>query len=360
MSSLKTIITWLLLLLVKARGGQRFLAAGRCKLKLELYQADRTTLIGPLVNDMIIDIAKTPRVNIRASAFSGFQSLRVSKISFYLDDTFVRTDRLLPTWMIADEDGTWTPTVGTLKISITGSYRLGGKLRSMVRVIVVDSTAKVPVASPVQAPMETPVKAPMALPVQAPVVSPVQAPAVSPVQAPMVAPSAAIPAPVQAPVVSPVQAPMLTPSAANPAPATAPVVPPSKAPTTAPSKAPTTAPSKAPTKAPSKAPTKAPSKAPTKAPSKAPTKAPAYVGVPIPFYMRAGPDAYNTSDSIMWVSDVPYVTGGQMATDVSSGQGIGNTIEDGLYRRQRFDYFSYRIPMATGLYRIRMHHTETL
>jgi hypothetical protein len=56
MLSLKMCIAGFILMLVKAKG-QLILADGRGKVKLELYQADRTTLIGPMVDDMIIDLA---------------------------------------------------------------------------------------------------------------------------------------------------------------------------------------------------------------------------------------------------------------------------------------------------------------
>jgi hypothetical protein len=48
MLSLKMCIAGFILMLVKDKG-QLILAGGRGKVKLELYQADRTTLIGPMV-----------------------------------------------------------------------------------------------------------------------------------------------------------------------------------------------------------------------------------------------------------------------------------------------------------------------
>jgi hypothetical protein len=56
--------------------GQLILAGGRAKLKLELYHADRITLIGPIVDAMVIDLAKTPKLNIKGSGKSSLQNRR--------------------------------------------------------------------------------------------------------------------------------------------------------------------------------------------------------------------------------------------------------------------------------------------
>jgi hypothetical protein len=70
-----------LLLLVKVQG-TIFLAGGRGVVKLALYKEDRTTLIGTMASNMVLDLAKNPRVNIKASAKSALQSLRVSSMAF--------------------------------------------------------------------------------------------------------------------------------------------------------------------------------------------------------------------------------------------------------------------------------------
>jgi hypothetical protein len=252
MPSYITSIAAFCLLLVRVQG-QLILAGGRGKVKLELYQADRTTLIGPMVNDMVIDLAKTPKVNIKGSGKSSFQNRRFSSMSFFIDGKLVRTDNTIPSWML---DDAWIPTVGMHTIKAVGYRRNNGKgtkmLESSVRVNVIDTRTKAPTKAPVKALAPSPVAAPIAAPVVSPatpVATPLAAPIMAPVAAPMVAPMVA--PPMVAPVVAPVIAPVI-----------APVVATTKLPV---------ARTKAPTKAPSNRPTKAPTRRPTPAPTAAPT-----------------------------------------------------------------------------------------
>jgi hypothetical protein len=67
MPSIKVCIAAVSILLVRVQG-QLILASGRGKVKLELYKADRTTLIGPMVAEMVIDLAKAPKLNIKGSS----------------------------------------------------------------------------------------------------------------------------------------------------------------------------------------------------------------------------------------------------------------------------------------------------
>jgi hypothetical protein len=94
--------------------GQLILAGGRGKVKLELYNADRTKLIGSMVNDMVIDLAKTPMLNIKGSGQSSFQNRRFSSMSFYADDKPVHTDNTVPSWM-GDPDSAWTPLLVSIQ-----------------------------------------------------------------------------------------------------------------------------------------------------------------------------------------------------------------------------------------------------
>jgi hypothetical protein len=231
MPSPKVCIAVGLLLLVNVQG-QLILAGGRGKVKLELYAADRTTFVGLMVDDMVIDIAKTPKLNIRGSGKSSFQNRRFSSMSFSIDGKPVRTDSTVPSWMLGDPDSAWTPTVGIHTIKAVGYRGNEGKgskmLESSVRVKVIDSRTKPPTKAPVKAPAASPVATPVVAPVIAPVAVPVASPAASPIVAPMASP-----------VVAPVSAPTKLPIAKTKAPTTA---PPTKAPTRRPTSAPTAAP----------------------------------------------------------------------------------------------------------------------
>jgi Leucine-rich repeat (LRR) protein len=238
MPSFKVCIAAVLLVNIQ---GQLILGGGRGKVKLELYNADRTTLIGPMVDDMVIDLAKTPKLNIKGSGKSSFQTRRFSSMSFYIDDKPVRTDSSVPSWMLGDPDSAWTPTVGIHTIKAIGYRRNEGKgtkmLESSVRVKVIDTSTKTPTKAPVKAPVASPVAAPVAAPVMTPAVAPVVAPVTLPIAAPVAV------SPVVSPFVAPVASPVL-------APTKLPIVK-----TTAPTKGPTT---KAPTRHPTSAPTAAP------------------------------------------------------------------------------------------------------
>jgi hypothetical protein len=251
--------------------GRLFLAGGSGKTVLALYKADRTTLIGPLINNMVIDLAKTLSVNIKVSAkclqkasAKCLQKLRISSVAFSLDDKLLATDSTAPYWMFGDKDGSWTPTVGNHTIKAEAYRRNNGKGRKILARttsgMAMDSRTKSPMdAAPSKAPVATPVKAPLAL---APVAAPMVAPAVAPMVAPVAAPTLVL-APVAIPVMSPVAPSVMSPVTA---PVTAPIVATAPAAAHVPATSPiqTTAPATAPVLA--KAPTKAPTKIPTKAP----------------------------------------------------------------------------------------------
>jgi hypothetical protein len=178
-----------LFMLFRPSHGQIFLTGGRGKASLELYNADRTTLIGPLVNNLVIDLAKTPSVNIKASA-KCLKKFRVSSMTFALDNKIIGTDNTSPYWMM---DGAWTPTVGNHTITIEAYRRNDAKGRLMLKtttsVMVMDSRTRSPVPAPVTAPLKAPVPVPILSPVATPMVAPVATPMVAPVATPMVAPA---------------------------------------------------------------------------------------------------------------------------------------------------------------------------
>jgi hypothetical protein len=168
--------------------GQIFLSGGRGKASIELYNADRTTLIGPLKNNIIIDLATTPSVNIKASA-KCLKKFRISSMTFSLDNEIIGTVNTSPYWMIVDKNGAWTPTVGNRTITAKAYHQNDANGRLMLQtttsVMVMDSRTKSPFAAPVNAPVPAPIAAPMSTPVTLPMVAP----------APILAPSNADPAP---------------------------------------------------------------------------------------------------------------------------------------------------------------------
>jgi hypothetical protein len=155
-SLLSTILAICLFLLVDKVKGQLLLAGGRGKVKLELYRADRTTLVARMVDNMVIDLAKTPSVNVKASAVSRLQSMRVSSVSFYLDDELVETDNDAPYWMLSSDKLAWRPTVGVYVVSAKAYHRNGRNGRKMlqetIRVVVIDSSTNAPVLAPAKLP----------------------------------------------------------------------------------------------------------------------------------------------------------------------------------------------------------------
>jgi hypothetical protein len=263
-------VLWMLFLHVD---GQIFLAGGHGEASLQLYAADRTTLIDPMANNIIIDLAKTPTVNVKVSA-KCLRNRRISSASFFLDGKLLRTDNTAPYWMFGDDGGAWTPTVGNHTITAKAYRQNNGKGRKMLEtttsVIVMDSRTKSPVASPVKAPFPaTPAISPaMVIVAPTPVAAPAQVAVPTQDPAPDSVPaSAPTPPPKQPPVATPAQSPV---SAPMPVSASAPVSSQPEAVT----KHPTRSPTKTPSKSPSKAPTKLPTRSPTKVPSKAPTNAP--------------------------------------------------------------------------------------
>jgi hypothetical protein len=190
MSSLKTCILVIFVLLARPQG-QLVLASGRGKLKLEVYQVDRVSLIGPMVDGMVLDLAKNPRVSIKASGKSFLQNLRISSISFYVDDKWISTDTTIPSWfLLGYTTGSWTPTVGMHTIKAVGIRGFGRKkFESLVRVNVIDTRTKAPT---LQVTAPTPIAAPVTSPVVGPMPSLDVAPNAAPfstVASPKVAPT---------------------------------------------------------------------------------------------------------------------------------------------------------------------------
>jgi hypothetical protein len=212
---------------------------------VELFQADRTTRIGPLVNNLVVDLAKTPSLSIKASTTTFLQLLFFSSVQFYVDGKVLTTDNRQPYW-----SSEWKPTVGKYKIEVK-AYRFNSGngrvvLSNTVSVTVVNSNTKAPAVAPRAAPVTAPVVAPTATTPSSPAAAPI-APMTMP-SAPVVA--AAPKAPVVAPAAPTVQGPVVAPAAAPtvPAPAVAPTVPAPAAPPTvpAPAVAPTVQPPVAP------------------------------------------------------------------------------------------------------------------
>jgi Leucine-rich repeat (LRR) protein len=243
------------------------LTGGRTKILLELYHADRTTLIGPMLNNMVVDVAKTPGVNVKASTKSLLQKLLVSSVSFNVDDTFMATDNDVPYWMMNDLNNAWRPIPGNHTLTVRTYRRNQAKGRQViatsVQLVVIDSSTKAP-AAPFAAPTLTPPTEPTLTP-----------PTTRTAPNPPVAtdPVAPVSAPVAAPVAAPAATPVSSPIGATRTPNRAPMTIPSKVPTKFPSKAPGNTPLKAPTRMPAQ-PTRAPTRLPANAATKAPTKQP--------------------------------------------------------------------------------------
>jgi hypothetical protein len=264
MPSLGTVLTtmsWYLLILVHAK-----VVSGSEKFIVELYSADRTTLFGPMLNDMNIDVSATPRLNIKASVPSTGRFGAVASVSLFIDNQLIKVDNANPAWLSRLEDVVWTPKVGTHTVTAQAHRRMHGQGRVMqqtsVRLTVLESQAptSTPLAAPRGGPMMPPIVAPVATPMKestvAPIVTPVVAPAsvpmasapvMAPIASPMVAP-ANVPmasAPIMAPIVTPMAAPASVPMASTPI--MAPVlVPKLVTPTNRPTKHPTWSPTKIP------------------------------------------------------------------------------------------------------------------
>jgi hypothetical protein len=115
------------------------------KVNLELYTADRATLIGPMVNDMVIDLAETPSMDVKASAKCHSQSPHIGSVSFFMDGELVGSDSDSPYWLMGDNDDAWALPLGNHTVAARAycSSRQGGGreiLESSVRIYVVDET----------------------------------------------------------------------------------------------------------------------------------------------------------------------------------------------------------------------------
>jgi hypothetical protein len=257
---------------------QLLLLGGRSDAKLDLYNADRTVLIAPMVNDMVIDLSKTPSLNIKASAKKPLQSLLVGSMSFFVDDKLLETDNDASYWLVGDKDRAWTPSIGKHLVTVRAHCRKQGRgrkiLEASIRIVVTDSRTKEPAAA---APASAPVLAPVAGPVISPATFLAPTPASTPMTAPRVAPAtvpfnAPASAPAIAPATSPVTAPVKGPIGSDPSFPVAPAVGPKQ-----PTDVPIRAPIQPPTRLPMAAPT--PIKPPTKSPTPAPTPCVSDLGI---------------------------------------------------------------------------------
>jgi hypothetical protein len=276
---------------------QLVLAGGRGQAILELFGAnDRASAIGPLVDKRTIDLAKTPRVNIKASAKSGLQSFRVKSMTFSVDNKPVYTDSATPFWMYEGSIGGWTPTVGTHSIEVTGYGRKNGKglllLKTTVTVYVIDSSTMKPALAPVKPHVASPAIAPVAAPMSGVGISPTSDPVPSPidvpvsVSVPVASPRspAAVFSPVAAPKSSPVSVPIASPvSGPDVTPMSAPVFSPVAAPKPSPIASPISGPDMTPLSTPVQPPMESPTSFPMLVPAATiPTTVPIQAPLPPP------------------------------------------------------------------------------
>jgi hypothetical protein len=202
LGTVMTMMSWCLLILVHAK-----VVSGSEKFILELYSADRTTLLGPMLNDMIIDVSATPRLNIKASGPSTGLFGAVASVSLFIDNQLIKVDNANPAWLSRLEDVAWTPKVGSHTVTAQAHRRMHGQGRVMqqtsVRLTVLESQAptSTPLAAPHGGPILPPNIAPLATPTKKPTVAPIVTPVVAPASIPMAS------APIMAPVLVPQLAP---------------------------------------------------------------------------------------------------------------------------------------------------------
>jgi hypothetical protein len=289
MRMLQTSLIVLLLLLIKVQGQ---LVGGRGKIILEAYTADRTKLLGAIINDMVIDLASTPSINIKATAKFASPLARASSMSFYVDQVFVRTDSTIPSWMAGSKEMAWSPTVGTHKVRLTVHRRKRGNgrpvLDMVVQIVVINSSTMAPVVAPANAQPSAKANAPVSSPTSAPMLQPltIPTPVIPPSSAPRATPPVSVTAvyvPTHPPAMTGVStnAPIWQPFTRRPTAAPVSNSPSSRSPSapmaSAPvfaapvTRPPTLQPRTVPTRNPTRKPTKVPTRRPTKAPSPAPT-----------------------------------------------------------------------------------------
>jgi hypothetical protein len=121
--------------------GQFLLSGIHGRIALELYQAVRTTLVTPIVDNMVIDVAQTPSVNIKVAATADHLDLSLSEFSFFVNGELFHVDYSNPAWMVGD--GAWYPAVGTHTIQVRCNYNDKGMkellFETKFRVIVMSS-----------------------------------------------------------------------------------------------------------------------------------------------------------------------------------------------------------------------------
>jgi hypothetical protein len=281
----------------------------------ELYQADRATLIDPMTNEMVIDLAKLSASALKHQPSWGNCKFPACRCA-WTDGQLIRTESSTPASLTSNEkDVGWSPTVGSHLVTVRGYRRKQAKghktLESSVRVAVIDSNAVAPRSLTVariaarSRPNEALTKAPTKQPTWTPAKSPMVAPTIQPNRAPT---KVSTKQQTAAPTMSPTRAPTKQLSTApSKSPTRAPTKQSSKAPTKSPTRSPTRQPSNPPTKSPTKSPTKQPSEAltksptrvPTKQPSKYPTKRPTNTPTKIPTRQPTTPTKWPTK-ALVW------------------------------------------------------------
>ncbi|MGV3558398.1 malectin domain-containing carbohydrate-binding protein [Larkinella arboricola] len=74
------------------------------------------------------------------------------------------------------------------------------------------------------------------------------------------------------------------------------------------------------------------------------------------YRINAGGEAYTTSDGKVFSAD-SYVNGGDVYSSFV-GEDIKNTVDDDLYKKERYGNFSYNLPVANGTYQVILHFAE--
>jgi hypothetical protein len=95
-----------------------------------------------------------------------------------------------------------------------------------------------------------------------------------------------------------------------------------------------------------------------RAPALAPA-APTAVPPPAPArYRLSSGYSYTATNGDYWEPDTPYVTGGVVSPRPAS-TAIADTLEDGLYRKERWGTaMKYKLPIKNGAYLVTMHVAE--
>ncbi len=168
-----------------------------------LVDADTDEIIvDPLLNNAVIDLSQTPRINVVANA-----QPEVSSVRFGLNQNpNFQTESYAPFALAGDNSGNfkpWKPTVGTYTITATGFNQKSGQGEALGERSLVVRVQNGSSATPTPAPTITPTPAPTPTPTAAPT------PTVTPTPAPT---PTATPTPVPTPTPTPTATPTPTPT----------------------------------------------------------------------------------------------------------------------------------------------------